>query len=56
LRLFISKLKAVLNYGVLKGKAKDTREGQGKSPHFQVKVSNNEWFRIAVNVKSQVEP
>jgi uncharacterized protein YukJ len=44
------------NYGVLKGKAKDTREGQGKSPHFQVKVSNHERFRIAVNVKSQVEP
>ncbi len=44
------------NYGVLKGKAKDTREGQGKSPHFQVKVSDHERFRIAVNVKSQVEP
>ena len=44
------------NYGVLKGKAKDTREGQGKSPHFQVKVSDHEKFRIAVNVKSQVEP
>lgn len=43
-------------YGVLKGKAKDTREGQGKSPHFHVKVSNHEKFRIAVNVKSQVEP
>ncbi|VVB70585.1 Uncharacterised protein [uncultured archaeon] len=44
------------NYGVLKGKAKDTREGQGKSPHFQVKVSNHEKYRIAINVKSQVEP
>ena len=44
------------NYGVLKGKAKDAREGLGKSPHFQVKVSDHEKSRIAVNVKSQVEP
>ena len=44
------------NYGVLKGKTKDTREGQGNSPHFQVKVSDHERFRIAINVKSQVEP
>lgn len=43
-------------YGVLKGKAIDTRNGQGSSPHFQVKVSNDDLFRIAINVKSQVEP
>ncbi len=43
-------------YGVLKGKIKDKRQGQGKSPHFQVKVTDHERFRIAVNVKSQVEP
>ncbi|MGB9940170.1 DUF2278 family protein [Methanosarcina sp.] len=43
-------------YGVLKGKAIDTRNGQGSSPHFQVKVSDDDLFRIAINVKSQVEP
>jgi len=46
----------ISDYGVLKGKAKDKREGQGKSPHFHVLVSDRERFRIAVNVKSQVEP
>jgi uncharacterized protein YukJ len=44
------------NYGVLKGKAKDSMNGQGNSPHFQVKVSNHDRFRIAVNVKSQDSP
>lgn len=44
------------NYGVLKGKAKDEREGQGKSPHFNILAGNQEKFRIAFNVKSQVEP
>jgi uncharacterized protein YukJ len=43
-------------YGVLKGKAIDTKNGQGSSPHFQVKVSDDDLFRIAVNVKSQEEP
>lgn len=43
-------------YGVLKGKAIDTRNGQGSNPHFQVKVSDEDLFRIAINVKSQVEP
>ena len=43
-------------YGVLKGKAIDTRNGQGSSPHFQVKVSDEDLFRIAINVKSQEEP
>lgn len=43
-------------YGVLKGKAIDLKNGQGSSPHFQVKVSNDDLFRIAINVKSQVEP
>ncbi|MCX6673869.1 MAG: DUF2278 family protein [Methanothrix sp.] len=46
----------ISNYGVLKGKAKDTREGQSKSPHLHVKVSDREKFHIAVNVKSQVDP
>ena len=44
------------NYGVLKGKAKDSMSGQGNSPHFQVKVSNHDRFRIAINVKSQDSP
>jgi uncharacterized protein YukJ len=43
-------------YGVLKGRAKDTRDGQGNTSHFQVKVSNHDRFRIAVNVKSQESP
>lgn len=43
-------------YGVLKGKAIDDINGQGSSPHFQVKVSDDDLFRIAINVKSQVEP
>jgi uncharacterized protein YukJ len=46
----------VPSYGVLKGKAKDERSGQGKSPHFQVKVSDHDRFRIAINVKSQLKP
>lgn len=46
----------ISNYGVLKGKAKNKLEGQGKSPHFHVLVSDHEKFRIAFNVKSQVEP
>lgn len=43
-------------YGVLKGKAIDTRNGQGSSPHFQVKISDEDLFRIAINVKSQEKP
>ena len=43
-------------YGVLKGKAKDSINGQGNSPHFQVKVSNHDRYRIAINVKSQDSP
>jgi uncharacterized protein YukJ len=43
-------------YGVLKGKAIDIKSGQGSSPHFQVKVSDDDLFRIAINVKSQEEP
>jgi uncharacterized protein YukJ len=49
-------LLSVPNYGVLKGKAKNTRNGQGTSPHFQVLVSDHDQFRIAINVKSDVEP
>lgn len=43
-------------YGVLKGKAIDMLNGLGLNPHFQVKVSNEDLFRIAINVKSQEEP
>lgn len=28
----------------------------GKSPHFNLMVGNQVWFRIAFNVKSQAEP
>ncbi len=45
------------NYGVLKGKAIDSREGMGASPHFQVLVIDDDLrHRIAINVKSKVEP
>jgi uncharacterized protein YukJ len=43
-------------YGVLKGKAIDMLNGQGLNPHFQVKVSDDDLLRIAINVKSQEEP
>jgi uncharacterized protein YukJ len=44
-------------YGVLKGRVLDAKEGRDdSSPHFQVKVSGNVLFRIAVNVKSGEEP
>jgi uncharacterized protein YukJ len=46
----------VNRYGVLKGKAIDSINGQGANPHFQVKVSDDDLFRIAINVKSQEEP
>ncbi|SDN33677.1 Uncharacterized protein YukJ [Paenibacillus sp. yr247] len=45
------------SYGVLKCKAIDRRLGTNENPHFQVHVtSNNEHFRIAINVKSQLSP
>ncbi len=45
------------NYGVLIGKAIDTRNGIGRKPHFQVLVSDDESLhRIAINVKSKEEP
>jgi uncharacterized protein YukJ len=46
----------IKRYGVLKGKAIDTMNGQGSKPHFQVKVSDEDLFRIAIDVKSQAEP
>jgi uncharacterized protein YukJ len=46
----------ISGYGVLKGKAIDMIDGKGSNPHFQVKVSDDDLFRIAVNVKSQDEP
>jgi len=45
------------NYGVLKGKAIDSREGMGSSPHFQILIVDDDLrHRIAINVKSKVEP
>jgi len=44
-------------YGVLKGKAIETKKGTGNSPHFQILVSDDRLlFRIAVNVESQEPP
>ncbi len=44
-------------YGVLKGKAIDTKKGTGNSPHFQILVSDGQLlYRIAVNVESQEPP
>ena len=48
---------AIKNYGVLKGKAIDSKNGIGKNPHFQVLISDDDMlYRIAVNVKSKAEP
>ena len=45
------------NYGVLKGKAIDSRNGMGQNPHFQILINDDDMlYRIAVNVKSKVEP
>lgn len=44
-------------YGVLKGKAIETKKGTGNTPHFQILVSDDRLlFRIAVNVESQEPP
>lgn len=45
------------NYGVWKGHAIERRLGAGSSPHYQIHlIDNNDDFRIAVNVKSQLSP
>jgi len=45
------------SYGVLKGKAIEVRLGAGQSPHYQVRlVDDDDDYRIAVNVKSQLPP
>ncbi len=44
-------------YGVLKCKAIDRRLGTKENAHYQVyATANNEHFRIAINVKSQLSP
>ncbi len=44
-------------YGVLKGKAIETKKGSGSTPHFQILVSDDRLlYRIAVNVESQEPP
>jgi uncharacterized protein YukJ len=45
-------------YGVLKGRAAGAKREDGDStPHYQVHItSNNQHYRIAVNVKSQASP
>jgi uncharacterized protein YukJ len=48
---------SIQKYGVLKGKAIETKKGTGNSPHFQILVSDDKLlFRIAVNVESQEPP
>ncbi|EOV9525480.1 DUF2278 family protein [Bacillus cytotoxicus] len=46
------------NYGVLKGKAIQSRSGKGKTPHYQVHLQGEQGvdYRIAINVKSQRYP
>jgi uncharacterized protein YukJ len=44
-------------YGVLKGKAIEVRLGAGNSPHYQVRLVDDDTdYRIAINVKSQLSP
>lgn len=48
---------SIKSYGVLKGKAIESKNGMGSSPHFQILLSDGDLLhRIAVNVKSQMEP
>ncbi len=48
---------AIPNYGVLKGKAINSRAGTGASPHYQVHlVDDTTDYRIAINVKSKQAP
>lgn len=45
------------NYGVLKARPVDRRLGTGSNPHYQIlAVDDQERWRIAVNVKSQLAP
>ncbi|MEM7726662.1 MAG: DUF2278 family protein [Cyanobacteria bacterium P01_A01_bin.45] len=45
------------NYGVLKGKAIESKIGEGPSPHYQVLIDDsNTKHRIAINVKSKLSP
>ena len=45
------------SYGVLKGKAIEVRLGAGQSPHYQVRLVDDDTdYRIAVNVRSQLSP
>ena len=42
------------NYGVLKGKVIDSRDGMGASPHFQILLVDEDLrHRIAINVRSK---
>jgi uncharacterized protein YukJ len=44
-------------YGVLKGKAIERLLGAGASPHYQIHIVDDDTdYRIAVNVKSKVQP
>ena len=45
------------NYGVLKGKAIEIRQGTGQSPHYQVYIVDDTTdYRIAINVESALSP
>ncbi len=44
-------------YGVLKGRAINSRLGVGSSPHYQVHIVDDTTdYRIAINVKSKLSP
>ncbi|MFC7392116.1 DUF2278 family protein [Scopulibacillus cellulosilyticus] len=45
-------------YGVLKGKAVDSKQGSDSSPHYQVLIEDDQStkYRIAINIKSQASP
>jgi uncharacterized protein YukJ len=45
------------NYGVLKGRAIDSKLGEGSTPHYQVLLTDEQQkHRIAINVKSKQSP
>ncbi|WP_406662037.1 DUF2278 family protein [Methanolobus sp. ZRKC3] len=47
----------IKQYGVLKGKVIDSKNGMGANPHFQIMIIDDNYrHRIAVNVKSKMKP
>jgi uncharacterized protein YukJ len=47
----------IANYGVLKGRPVERRLGSGQSPHYQIRVVDEDHdHRIAINIESALQP